>query len=259
VQAILAAHNLSGERLIRYAHYLKGSVFCGRCGSRLSVCNFKGNGGSYMYFFCLGRHRRNGCDLPYLDVDQLEELVANHWRTKQLPAELVETIRSNLTADLNQERIGATKLIDAARRKVEKIKRDRVVWATKSADGVIPDDIGRSKQNELTQQLVRADHDLAKLEQATEDITGVIHAALDLIRDCGQAYAAAGPMMRRDWNQTFFAGVDVDVDRVTKSTLKAPFDTLMDPATIAHYERPTPVHHTPNTKKDPRRGPSRSS
>ncbi len=198
VQVILAAHDLSGERLIRHAHYLKGTVLCARCGSRLSVCNFNGNGGTYMYFFCLGRHRRNGCDLPYLDVDQLEELVAQHWKTRQLPVELLDTVRHNLTADLDKQRTSATKLIDAARRKIEKIRRDRVVWATKSADGVIPDDIGRAKQNELTQQLVRAEHDLAKLEQATEDITSVIHAALDLIRDCGLAYAAAEPMVRRD-------------------------------------------------------------
>ena len=213
-----------------------------------------------MYFFCLGRHRRNGCDLPYLDVDQLEELVAqsledqtNCQRSWSIP------VRHNLTADLDKQRTSATKLIDAARRKIEKIKRDRVVWATKSADGVIPDDIGRAKQNELTQQLVRAEHDLAKLEQATEDITAVIHAALDLIRDCGQAYAAAEPMLRRDWNQTF-----LHWDR----RRRGPGGQVDAQSTLRHLDGPEshrplraansdPRH--PDTKKDPRRGPSQIS
>jgi site-specific DNA recombinase len=44
VQRVLAAHKQSGERYRRYEHYLKGTVFCARCKSRLSVSRSRGNG-----------------------------------------------------------------------------------------------------------------------------------------------------------------------------------------------------------------------
>jgi hypothetical protein len=46
-----------------HPHYLKGSIFCGQCGSRLIICHAKGNGGTYAYFICIGRQR---------DKDQLQ-------------------------------------------------------------------------------------------------------------------------------------------------------------------------------------------
>jgi hypothetical protein len=39
VQTLLAAHNSAGDRRPRHDHYLKGSVYCGACGSRLMISN----------------------------------------------------------------------------------------------------------------------------------------------------------------------------------------------------------------------------
>ena len=180
-----------------------------------------------------------------------------HWKTSQLPVELLDTVRHNLTADLDKQRTSATKLIDAARRKIEKIERDRVVWATKSADGVIPDDIGRAKQNELTQQLVEPNTNWPCSNKPPKT-SPPSPCALDLIRDCGLAYAAAEPMVRRDWNQTFFA------DR----RRRRPGHQVHAQTTLRHLDGPEshrplraansdPRH--PDTKKDPRRGPSEIS
>jgi site-specific DNA recombinase len=62
VGAVLAAHNHAGEKDRKHHHYLKGSLFCGRCGSRMSLIHAKGNGGIYPYFFCIARMR--GTDWP---------------------------------------------------------------------------------------------------------------------------------------------------------------------------------------------------
>jgi DNA invertase Pin-like site-specific DNA recombinase len=58
VQNVLTAHQVSTEKTQSHEHYLKGSVFCGDCGSRLLLTNAKGNGGVYPYFLCAGRHSR---------------------------------------------------------------------------------------------------------------------------------------------------------------------------------------------------------
>jgi hypothetical protein len=58
VQQLLEARALAGDRSRKHQHYLKGSVFCGRCGSRLFYNPVRGNGGSYIYFTCQARQRR---------------------------------------------------------------------------------------------------------------------------------------------------------------------------------------------------------
>ena len=46
----MAAHTNSTERDRKHHHYLKGSLFCGRCGARMGLAWAKGNGGRYPYF-----------------------------------------------------------------------------------------------------------------------------------------------------------------------------------------------------------------
>lgn len=41
-KAVLAAHNHAAEKDRKYHHYLKGSLYCGRCGSRMSLIQTKG-------------------------------------------------------------------------------------------------------------------------------------------------------------------------------------------------------------------------
>jgi hypothetical protein len=64
VQAVLTAHQTSGEKTQAHDHYLKGSVYCGQCGSRLIVTNAKSRRGViYPYFICSGRHsKRTDCE-----------------------------------------------------------------------------------------------------------------------------------------------------------------------------------------------------
>ena len=65
------------------------------------------------------------------------------------------------------------------------------------------------KQNELTGQLVRANHELDDLEAASTDIKQVLNEALDLVRDCAAAYERADVALRREWNQAFFERMEV--------------------------------------------------
>jgi len=43
-KAVLAAHNHAAEKDRKHHHYLKGSLFCGRCGSRMSLIQANGKG-----------------------------------------------------------------------------------------------------------------------------------------------------------------------------------------------------------------------
>jgi len=73
VQRVLALHGGGGTRQRTHNHYLKGLLWCGRCGRRLVVMPGRGNGGTYFYYLCRGR-QDHACDLPYLRIES--------WKTR---------------------------------------------------------------------------------------------------------------------------------------------------------------------------------
>jgi site-specific DNA recombinase len=258
VGRVLAAHKQSGERYRRYEHYLKGTVFCARCKSRLSLSRSRGNGGAYIYFFCLGRHtRRTDCTLPYMRPEDLEAAVERYWHRVQLDAEFVEQVRADLLAELQRDSGQVERRLRQVRSRIAQIEHRRGLWAEKVVNGSVPDDIGRGKQNELTGQLVRARQDLAELEAASADITETLNEALDLVSNCAAAYQSATPALRREWNQAFFERIEIDVESeagVSSAKLKPPFDLLVASQRVALYQRPKSVRPSPRRHTAPRAG-----
>ncbi|MEO8352597.1 MAG: DUF1553 domain-containing protein, partial [Chthoniobacteraceae bacterium] len=62
------AHS-NGIKQRQHHHYLKGSLWCAECGSRLIYSRSTGNGGTYDYFFCVGRQRGNNCTQKYVSAE----------------------------------------------------------------------------------------------------------------------------------------------------------------------------------------------
>ncbi|MCA1672436.1 MAG: recombinase family protein, partial [Actinobacteria bacterium] len=60
IQRVLALRGGGGTRQ-RHHHWLKGLLWCHRCGHRMVIMRGKGNGGVYFYFFCRGR-QKHVCD-----------------------------------------------------------------------------------------------------------------------------------------------------------------------------------------------------
>ena len=214
VQRVLAAHRLAGERSYRHKHYLTGSLFCGRCRSRLLFgVNTGQRGDQYEYFFCAGRHADpTSCDLPYIPLRQVEAAVEQQWMGETFSPSAVLQLRTDLIGDLQQytdqregERAKLTERISA-------VRRERYKWADKAMEGVVPADIAREKQQQLADQLLAAEGSLERLSRATEDEAGFLTELLSLLDRCGENYLRCDETGRRDYNLAWFDGLDIDVD-----------------------------------------------
>ncbi len=212
-QQVLGRHRNSGERSHRRTHYLKGSLVCNRCGSRLAYCVSRGNGGSYEYFFCLGRHeRRTNCDLPHLDPYEIEQAVVRYYSTQALDSQLYEQLRSLLLEDLANVEVDTDKERRRLQAQVTEIQQARRRWAEKSMAGVVPDDIAREQQTLLGKQLTYAQEQLGRLSVVGSEHRAGVEAVLRLARDCGDAYRQSTPTWRHEWNMAFWQGLKIDVD-----------------------------------------------
>jgi len=94
-KAVLAAHNHATEKDRKHHHYLKGSLYCGRCGSRMGLIQAKGNGGKYPYFFCIGRMKRTGCEQSYVPVDLIETALERVYGDVRMPRKQTERIKES--------------------------------------------------------------------------------------------------------------------------------------------------------------------
>lgn len=80
VQRILDERDQHHLKQRRHQHYLRGLMTCTRCGSRLLYTVVRGQaGGLFAYYVCGRRHRADGCDLPYLPADELEQRLERTW------------------------------------------------------------------------------------------------------------------------------------------------------------------------------------
>ena len=109
VQAVLEAHGRSGEKQRIHHHYLKGSVFCGQCGSRLSIMITKNRWGTvYPYLYCLGRQqKRTNCKQRVVLIEQVEQAIVDHYATIQLTLEQREEVEAFIFVELDEKRSAA--------------------------------------------------------------------------------------------------------------------------------------------------------
>lgn len=121
-----------------------------------------------------------------------------------VPAEDVELIRAQLAEAVSAGRREAARELASWEERVHKVRRERFKWAEKAMAGVVPDDIARAKQDQLADQLAFAESEVERLAAAQASDDASLHAVLDLITDCGQAYQVMPGEMRREFNQAWF-------------------------------------------------------
>lgn len=140
-RAVLQAHSHAEERDRKHDHYLKGTLYCGRCGSRMSLIHAKGNGGTYPYFFCIGRMRRNGCQQPYLHTEVIERAVEQLYARVAPASGHIETVRVKLDQALAGMRTQAQQETARQERRLAKLTDERTKLLHAYYDGAIPIDL----------------------------------------------------------------------------------------------------------------------
>jgi site-specific DNA recombinase len=229
VQAVLEAQNFAGEKQRTHRHYLKGSVFCGQCGSRLIVSHAKNRHGTvYPYFICVGRHqKRTGCTQQAMRVEQVESLVEEHYAVIGLTAERAQSIRRYVRDGLSTRRADAELESRQQSARIAQLTNERQKLLQAHYANAIPIDLLKTEQDRIARQLEIAQNRLAVSEQAFAEIETTLEQVLSLARNCQQAYLQARASLRRQFNQAFFEQLLIDEDGTVRSRLAEPFAILL--------------------------------
>ena len=227
VQDVLAAH-ATGEKQREHPHYLKSSILCGDCGSRLIVSMAKNRHGTvYPYFSCLGRHeKRTRCRRKAMLINVIEGLVEEHWANVQLDQATRDQLDTNLRQILSeqQQEVVLERRHLKETRKALLAKQDKLIEAIYS--DIFPMDRIGSEQAEIGRQLANIEQRLASANADDARAERHLTAVLDLLANCRDVYAAAGPLERRLLNQALFTCLYIDEDHL-RPMYAEPFDTFL--------------------------------
>ncbi len=225
VQEVFRLHDLAGERKRRHEHYLRGTVFCASCGSRLCSMIAKGR---FTYFFCLGAHnRRTDCRASYVPEAILERQVEERY---QKGIRISELDRKRLAQRLDQEvaswEKGHARFEKEVAKKLARLEAERERLVRAYCAGAIELDLLKREQQRIADEVAEAEAlrlDAERVELARE----VISVAEELIDLAPGAYACLGAAMRRRYNRAFFEAVHVEDRRVARVTYQEPFAGLL--------------------------------
>ncbi len=248
VQQILTAKGLAREKQRKHNHFLKGSLYCEKCGSRLIVTNARSHSGKiYPYFVCIGRHqKRNDCTMKAVLIERVEELVEEHYRTAvELKPELREVLMKLLSEDLALYQKKAASERKTLERRRSRLLAERAKLLQAHYADAIPLELLKTEQDRIKAQLAKLEERLAATDQRHADTEANLKAALALAGDCYAAYCGATKAVKRLFNQVFFTRIYVDEGDGVRSELAPPFDLLLNnevrerAAVIASEKRPS--------------------
>jgi site-specific DNA recombinase len=206
VQLLLSEKAVAGERPQFRHHYLRGSVFCGACGRRLTYSITTGrNGSKYPYFCCASRVSRATCEQRFnIQPEKIEAAIADYYRDFQLTPKQVEraqeAIRSLAAVSqgaLNQIRTTKTQLIAKLEARQDQLLDMRF-------EKSISKTVFTRRQSQLEDELAAARESLAETDSNLDIDQAQLNRALALAADVHGVYIAADGQTRRGYNQAFF-------------------------------------------------------
>lgn len=233
VQTLLDARNKSGERRIKNEHYLKGTIWCGRCRledhviKRMILQRATGrHGQEYNYFFCRGV-QEHVCDAPYSNVDRVERAIEEHYKTIRLSPEFIEAVRGQLEAAITDKANTQRLLRKQLETQIQQFNVKEENLLDLAADGELPVAKIKARLHEITRQRDKLTAELATVEDDLSGGLAYINAHLDLLADPYELYRYASDYTRQKLNQALFARVYVVNDEVIGDELTSPLSELL--------------------------------
>ncbi|OUZ08161.1 hypothetical protein BHE97_14615 [Aeromicrobium sp. PE09-221] len=126
VQAVRAAHT-NGERTRKHPHWLRSTVYCGLCESRMIVMNARSSTGEYYkYFGCVGKHnKKTDCRMPVVLISEIEKKVTEDYCHNTIPADLRAAVTELVTTLLREDARDTEQEQAQLKRETDKLERER--------------------------------------------------------------------------------------------------------------------------------------
>jgi site-specific DNA recombinase len=240
VQTLLDEKRVAGERPRVRQHYLRGSVYCGECGNRLTFGISTGkNGRGYPYFFCSGRINGTACaQRANIRPELIETAIDRHYATVQMPPARVKRGKAAIRAlaAVSQEAMSEVKRAKTTLITKLEARQDELL-EMRFTEKSISAALFKRKQAQLDAEIEAAQESLAETDERLTIDRQQLELALELAEDVQAVYRVAPEQTKRGYNQAFFKKLYITADwdddhaetavRVSGAELTEPYALLL--------------------------------
>jgi site-specific DNA recombinase len=229
VQDLLTSRRVSKDKPQKRPHPLKGSIYCGRCGRRFGIVHAKGQaGGTYPYFYCLGRQQDpSGCVQMYVGVDRVENAVIDHLANYRLDESRRAAVREAVLDHFRTRIEESQHEVTAQQGRMVKLNRQR----QKAKDAYFADamdiDDFKTEQQRISRELTAAEAIIQRNLTSLTDIERGVDQALSLLINPAGFYLAAPDSVKHMLLQAMFERIWLIDDVVVGADLTRPYAELL--------------------------------
>ena len=249
VQSILQSHH-NGERTREHPHFLKGLLYCKKCGARMIVTYAKSRSGNiYPYFICSGRHRTKSkdktCDLKAILIDEVEYQIERIMdRITIEPSERI-LLEGKIQEYIADEEVKFKLELDNLRREKEKLEHKQEKLLEAHFNDAIPLDLMKRQQQVISKQLSAIEHEMKLRSTTFEEIRASLSMAFDLIEDCGRTYRYAKDGIKRLMIQAIYEKIWISDEEKLSYEFSEVYKNIAAPIEnelAKHNEKSAPDH-----------------
>ncbi len=228
VQRLLDSRKIADERRRTHDHYLKGTLFCGQCGSRMQL-DYPANkqGVRYAYYVCSGRaSKRKNCTRRAVPVGIAEQLVADCYRDISITEEQYAALAAQVEAAFDERLASRSQeLAELTENRKRLANESDKLLAAHFADAIDLETLKRH-QDRIRAGLADIDRRLASEHDQHEGSRKHLSTALSLLVDCATLYARTNDQGKRLANQALTNGIEISEDERATIRLAEPFAAL---------------------------------
>lgn len=226
VARVLNGKSVSGERERKYRHYLKGSIYCGECGRRMTFSRNTGNGGAYDYFVCSNR-QRGICGQKYLRTDYVELEVERLYKTIQLTKTQRQNIRRHVETQLGGLRAVVDREAERATTELTKLVREERKLLELYYDDLVSKEAYSEETARIATSKAAAQRRVDEASTSAQELLTTLDRALALTASAYKTYQLADFTGRRAMNQAFFERIVVLGEEIDDIKLSDPYAQLL--------------------------------
>jgi len=233
IQTVLAS-KVNGENTQKHHHFLKGTLYCADCGSRIIITNVKKKNGN-IYFCGCGRHRKRfpSCQTRHALIPEVERQVERIYDNINIPHDVRVVIEEELQKEILREKKKYDTEMNGLLGRKRKLEHKSEKLLEAHYDDAIPLELLKKEQRQIGKELAAINNEIKQHDMSLEEISQTLTDALALLDDCASFYRNGNDNMKRLLNQAIFKKISISYPRgdaglSIEPTYNQPFDILIN-------------------------------
>ena len=226
VQDILRIRNQSCEKKRKHPHYLRGTLYCS-CGSRMSSLMAKKQ---FLYFYCLGQKRHNGCKEKYVLASDIEKELELNYKKIQLSEDVIDKLKRDFNKDLLKREYSTIKEQEFLTKRMSKLVEQKSMAMDALYRGAIDMELLQKEQTRIGKELETCQSRLEVLKYGDDAVKENLDIALKMASQCFEGYTKGSEKTKKLFNQLFFKKVVIENKKVSELHYTDFYAYLFDPS-----------------------------